>query len=99
MAKTKTSQSDILSRVQDLGAEALSKLGDLPGGQKLMEMANDSRSRLDDLQKRVRGLEELERRIAKLEKQVASTAKPAARKTATTRKTARKPSTPKKPTA
>jgi BMFP domain-containing protein YqiC len=97
MARSRTSQKDILSRVQDLGAEALSRLSEIPGGQKLMEMANETRTLLDDLSKRVRGLEQLEQRVAKLEKQLASTAKPAARKTATTARkattTARKSTT------
>lgn len=87
----KTQQKDILSRVQDLGAEALHKLQDVPGGSKLVEMATETRTRLDDMQKKMRGLEELEKRVAKLEKQLAATAKkPAARKPA-----ARKPA-PKK---
>lgn len=89
----KTQQKDILSRVQDLGAEALHKLADVPGGSKLMEMANETRARLDDVQKKLRGLDALEKRVAKLERELAK--KPAARKTTT----ARKPATPKKPPA
>ena len=69
---TKASQKDILSRVQDLGEEALQRLADVPGGARLVEMANQSKTRLDDLQKRVRGLEGLEQRVAKLEQQVAA---------------------------
>jgi TolA-binding protein len=68
----KASQKDILARVQDLGEEALQRLADVPGGARLVEMANQSKSRLDDLQKRVRGLEGLEQRVEKLEQQVAS---------------------------
>lgn len=101
MARSRTPQKDILSRVQDLGAEALNRLGEIPGGHKLVEMANETRTRMDDLSKRVRGLEELEKRVAKLEKQLSSTAKPATRKTTTTaRKTttkARKPASTRKP--
>ncbi len=98
MAKTRTSQKDIFSRVQDLGAEALNRLHEIPGGQKLMEMANDSRSRLDDVQKKLRGLDELEKRVAKLEKQLSSTAKkPAARASTARKPAARKPAARKKP--
>ena len=98
-ARTTTAQKDILSRVTDLGAEALHKLADVPGGSRLVEMANDSKSRLDEMQKRLRGLDELEKRVAKLERQLAAQAK----KPATAAKTtARKPAatrstTPKKP--
>ena len=87
----KTSQKDILARVQDLGEEALHKLTEVPGGSRLVDMANQTRTRLDEMQKRIRGLEKLERRVEQLEQQVAALSKktPAARK----------PTTPKKPPA
>ena len=96
MARTRTAkQNDILSRVTELGQEALHKLTEVPGGAKLVDMMNDSKSRLDEMQKKLRGLDALEQRVAKLEKQLAAqTKKPAARKPA-----ARKPATPKKPPA
>jgi len=87
----KTEQKDILSRVQDLGAEALHKLQDVPGGSRLMDMANETRARLDDMQKKLRGLDELEKRVTKLEKQLAATTKkPAARKPAAKKPAAKK---------
>ena len=88
----KTQQKDILSRVQDLGAEAIQRLTEVPGGSRLVEMANETRSRLDEMQKKLRGLDELEKRVAKLERELAK--KPAARKPA-----ARKPAAAKKPSA
>ena len=91
----KTQQKDILSRVQDLGAEALQRLHDVPGGSKLMDMANETRARLDDVQKKLRGLDELEKRVAKLERELAK--KPAAARKRTT--SARKPAAAKKPSA
>ena len=97
-ARTTTAQKDILSRVTDLGAEALHKLADVPGGSRLVEMANDSKARLDEMQKRLRGLDELEKRVAKLERQLAATKKPAAAAKTTARKpAARSSTTPKKP--
>ncbi len=100
MARPRTQQKDILSRVQDLGAEVLNKLPDVPGGSKAMEMLNESKSRLDEMQKKLRGLDALEKRVAKLEKELAK--KPAASKPATTRKrtaAARKPATAKRRSA
>jgi hypothetical protein len=95
--RAKAPQKDILSRVTDLGAEALHKLADVPGGARLAEMANESKSLLDEIQKRLRGLDALEKRVEKLERQLAAqTKKPAAR---TTTAAARKPATPKKRTA
>ncbi len=57
-------------------------------------MMNDSKTRLDEMQKKLRGLDALEARVTKLEQQLAAQSKPAARKPA-----ARKPATPKKPPA
>ncbi len=98
-ARTTTSQKDILSRVTDLGTEALHKLADVPGGSRLVDMATESKTRLDDMQKKLRGLDALERRVAKLEQALAAqTRKPAAKKPAT-RKPAAKSSTAKRSTA
>ena len=92
----KTQQKDILAQVRDLGSEALHKLADVPGGSKLMEMANESRSRLDEIQKKLRGLDELEKRVAKLERELAVQPK---KKATTARKTtARKSASPRRVT-
>jgi hypothetical protein len=89
----KTQQKDILTRFQDLGAEALHRLQDVPGGARLVEAANETKARLDEMQKKLRGLDELEKRVAKLEKQLA------AEKPATRASTVRKPaSSPRKRT-
>ncbi len=85
----KTQQKDLLTRFQDLGAEALHRLADVPGGSKFVDLANDTKTRLDEMQKKLRGLDELEKRVAKLEKQLAPSKKtPARRKSTTARKTA-----------
>ena len=92
----KTQQKDLLTRFQDLGAEALHKLADVPDGSKFVELANDTKTRLDEMQKKLRGLDELEKRVAKLEKQLAGQSKkaPARRKSTTARKTAAAPKPP-----
>jgi hypothetical protein len=96
MAKTSTTkQNDILSRFTELGHEALNRLSDIPGGSKFVDMMNESKTRLDEMQKKLRGLDELEKRVAKLEKQVAATSKPPPRK----KPAARGPAAPKTPPA
>jgi predicted phage gp36 major capsid-like protein len=99
----KTQQKDILAQFRDLGSEALHRLQDVPGGSKLMEMANETRSRLDEMQKKLRGLDELEKRVAKLERQLAAqaTTRATTARKATARKTTSAPraTTPKKPPA
>jgi hypothetical protein len=103
MARARTAkQNDILTRFTELGQEALNRLTEVPGGGKIVDMLNESKARLDEMQKRLRGLDELEKRVAKLEKQLgvggpkpaAGAKKPSSRTTA-----AKKPATPKKPPA
>ena len=81
---------DILSRVADLSEEALQKLPSFPGGDRLLEVVHQSRIRLDDVQKRLRGVDVLERRVDELEARLAKLEKP--------KPAAPKPSTSKKPT-
>ncbi len=85
-------QKDLLSRLADAGEAAIQKLGDAPGADRLLEAANTMKDRMDELQKRVRGLEDLEHRLTALERKVdrlsrGGTAAPrsTARKTATSR--------------
>jgi uncharacterized protein involved in exopolysaccharide biosynthesis len=85
----KNQSKDLLSRVADLGEEALQKLPNVPGGNRLADMVNQSRTRLDDVQKRLRGLDVLEQRVDRLEQRVAKLEKPAAKKPA-----AKKPKPP-----
>lgn len=82
-------RTDLLGRLADLSEEAIQRLGDAPGADRVLGAMNAMRDRLDELQRRVRGLESLEERLTALERKVdklaksgASTAKkPAAKKT------------------
>ena len=86
-------QKDLLSRLADAGEEAVQRLAKAPGGENLLKAVNASRDRIDELQKRVRGIEGLEKRVAALEKRIDALAKQGAPKPA-----ARKPAAgPKKP--
>jgi len=99
----KTQDKDVIGRLADKGEEALSKLGDLPGGKSLLKAVGDLRTRLDDTTTKLRKLDPLERRVSSIEKRLAAlepkpkpkstttrkptTRKPAARKTATRKST------------
>lgn len=85
---SKDADKDFVTRLADMGEEALHRLAELPGGQKAMTAANDLRARVDDLAKKVRGMDALEARVAKLEKDVAALKKA---KTSARRSTPRKP--------
>jgi phage shock protein A len=81
-------RTDLLGRLADLSEEAIQRLSDAPGADRALSALNALRERVDELQRRVRGLEELERRLTALERKVdklakgqTSSAKPASPKT------------------
>lgn len=84
-------EKDFVTRLADAGEEALQRLSDLPGGQKVLTAVNDLRTRVDDLAKKVRGIDALEARVAKLEKDVTALKKA---KTPARRQAPRKPASP-----
>jgi hypothetical protein len=83
-------RQSIVDRLADLGEEAIQRIGNAPGGDKVLAAMAGTRDRLDDLQKRVRGLEALDKRVAAMERRLDKLEG----KGKTT--TARKPSTPRK---
>jgi len=84
-------QKDLLSRLADAGEEAIQRLAKAPGGENVVKAVNASRDRIDELQKRVRGIEGLEKRVAALEKKVDALSKPSRTKPAATPTAAKKP--------
>ena len=78
-------RQDLLGRLADLSEEAIQRLADAPGADRVLGALNGLRDRVDELQKRVRGLEDLERRLAALEKKVDRLAKGGARSAAPAR--------------
>lgn len=65
-------QKDVITRLADRGEEALQRLAELPGGQRVVKGVNELRSRVDELTKKVRGIDELEARLTKVEKELAA---------------------------
>jgi hypothetical protein len=63
-------QKDLLSRLADAGEDAIQRLSKAPGGEGAVKAINSTRERIDDLQKKVRGIDALEKRVAVLEKKV-----------------------------
>jgi hypothetical protein len=87
-------RNDLLGKLADLSEDAIQRLSDAPGADRLVGAMNATRERVDDLQKRVRGLENLEKRLAALERKVdklgkgsagTGSASASARKTTTTK--------------
>ena len=65
-----TPRKDLLTRLADAGEDAISKLGETRGLDRMVGFANTTRDRLDELSKRVSGMDALEKRITKLEKRL-----------------------------
>jgi hypothetical protein len=89
-------QKNIVERLADAGEEAIQRIGSAPGGDRLLGALGSMRERVDDLQKRVRGLENLDKRLGAVERRLdklEGKGKSTPRKTSSTAKrtTARKP--------
>ena len=87
-------RNDLLGRLADISEEAMQRLSDAPGGERLMNTLNSMRDRVDELQRRVRGLEDLEKRLEALEARVDQLAKgdPSASSTGSSKTTSTKSS-------
>jgi hypothetical protein len=87
-------QRNLVERLADAGEEAIQRLGQAPGGDRVLGAIGSMRDRVDDLQKRMRGLETLEKRLAAVERRLdklEGKGRRPARKTST----ARRPPPPK----
>src|SRR6266403_1171359 len=73
-----TRRNDLLGRLADLSEETIQRLGDVPGADRVLGAMNSLRDRVDELQKRVRGLEALEQRRAAVERKLERRSKPGA---------------------
>ena len=70
-------RNDILGKLAELSEEAMHRLQEAPGGDRVVGAMNTMRDRLDELQRRVRGIDELEQRLTALERKVDRLAKDA----------------------
>jgi hypothetical protein len=83
---------DLLTMLADRGEEAIQRLSDAPGADRLLGAAQALRDRMDEMQKRIRGIDALEKRVAELEKKVEALSAPStAKKTTASKPRARKP--------
>jgi hypothetical protein len=80
-------RNDLLGKLADLSEDAIQRLSDAPGADRLVGALNATRDRVDDLQRRVRGLEGLEKRLSALERKVDKLSKSDSSSTSRSRKT------------
>jgi hypothetical protein len=63
-------QRNLVTRLADAGEEAIQRLGDAPGGERLLGAVNSMRERMDEMQKRMRGIDQLEQRLGVVERRL-----------------------------
>ena len=83
-------RTDLFARLADLSEEAVQRLSDAPGADKVLGGLNTLKERTDDLQKRVRGLE---KRLAAVEAKVEKLSKGTSSRASSTRKSTKAAST------
>lgn len=70
------SNKDLVARLTDLSEGAIQRLSEAPGAERAVQALKSLADKVDDLQRRTRGVEELEKRMTALEKRVDAMAKP-----------------------
>jgi hypothetical protein len=68
-------RQDLLGRLADLSEEAIQRLAEAPGADRVLQALKGLGDRVDELQRRTRGFEELESRLTALEKKVSGLSK------------------------
>jgi hypothetical protein len=63
-------QKSLVTRLADVGEEAIQRLGGAPGGDRLLGAVNTLRNRVDEMQRRLRGIDELEKRLRSVERRL-----------------------------
>jgi hypothetical protein len=87
----------LIAKLADRGEDAISKVGEVPGATRVSNAVGAMRDRMDELQRRLRGLEDVERRLTALERRVEelAKAKPKTTRSRSTSSTASKPASRK----
>ena len=68
-------KQDLLGRLTDLSEEAIQKLSEAPGADRVIHALKGLGDRVDELQRRTKGFEEIERRLSALEEKVSGETK------------------------
>ena len=68
-------KQDLLGRLTDLSEEAIQKLSEAPGADRVIQALKGLGDRVDELQRRTKGYEDLDKRLKALERKVSGLAK------------------------
>jgi hypothetical protein len=64
-------QKNLIEKLADAGEDALTKLAGASAAHKVLEATSGVTKRLDEMQKRLRGLADVEKKVARLERRLA----------------------------
>ena len=64
-------QKNLIEKLADAGEDALTKLAGASAAHKVLEATSGVTKRLDEMQKRLRGLADVEKKVAQLERRLA----------------------------
>ena len=92
MAEQKQEQRDLFTRLAEAGEDAVQRLGDVPGASRFASTLNLMRERVEEMQRKMRGIDVLEKRIEKLEQRLSALEK----KTTTARRRSSSASKPER---
>ena len=96
-------QRSIVTRLADVGEDAMQRLGGAPGADRVLGSLNSMRERVDDMQKKLRGLDAMEKRVKAIERRLdklegkGTTSATARKRSSSTSARSKKPSDSEKP--
>jgi hypothetical protein len=70
MAEQKEQQRDFFTRLAEAGEDAIQRFGDVPGAHRFAQTLNLLRERMEEMQRKVRGIDVLEQRVEKIEQRL-----------------------------
>ncbi len=79
-------RQDLLGKLADLSEEAIQRLSEAPGADRVLHALKGLGDRVDDLQRKTKGYEDLEKRLSALEKKVSALSKAASASRGSSRK-------------
>lgn len=66
----RSADKNLVSRLADAGEQTIQRLADAPGADRFLGAMTSMRERMDDMQKKLRGLDALEKRVTTLERRL-----------------------------
>jgi TolA-binding protein len=63
-------QKNLVTRLADVGEEAIQRIGGAPGADRLLGAVNGLRERVDEMQRRMRGIDDIQKQLKSIERRL-----------------------------